>query len=67
MTRRKDKKDEAERQRNAAAEAQAMRREHRRCLREQLRIKGMQDKILDLVDFADKTEYHSQLMVSDIR
>jgi hypothetical protein len=44
-----------------------MRREHRRCLREQLRIREMQDKILDVIDFAEKTEYNSHLMVSDIR
>lgn len=67
MTRRKDKKDEAERKRNAAAEAQSMRREHRRCLIERLRIKGVETRILDLIDFAEKTEYSSQFMVSDIR
>jgi len=68
MQRREDKKNEAERIKIAAEKAQARRRERRRCLREQVRIALIQEKILDSVfEGAEKIDYNTQVMIHDIR
>lgn len=68
MQRREDKKNEAARIKREAERAQARRRERRRCLREQVRITLIQDKILDTVfEGSEKIDYNSQVLIHDIR
>jgi len=59
MQRRQEKKDEIARKRNHAAEAQARRRERRKCLREKLRIGKLQELIIDMTETAPKIEYNT--------
>jgi hypothetical protein len=68
MQRREDKKNEAARVKREAEKAQARRRERRRCLREQVRIGLIQEKILDSVfEGAEKLDYNTQVVIHDIR
>jgi hypothetical protein len=46
MMRREEKRNEEEKKKNNQAHAQARRRERRTCLREQLRIASIQEKII---------------------
>lgn len=67
MKRRQDKKNAEDRTKAQAAEAQRLRREHRKNEREKLRIAGIQEQLLQVIEKVQRVNYEPSVKVLDIR